>query len=161
KAVAQVTKQAFVYVFDRITGEPVWPIEERTVPASNVPGENASKTQPFPTKPAPVDIQSAHDEDLVDLTAEIHREAIDIAASFDRGPVFTPHSLRGTIQVPGKAGGANWAGAAIDPEPGMLYVGTHRQPSLAAVRKPLPSESSYDFVSGGAPYLKGPRGLPL
>ena len=80
KAVAQVTKQAFVYVFDRVTGKPVWPIEERPVPASKVPSESASKTQPFPTKPAPIDIQGLRDEDLIDLTPEIHKEAIDIAA---------------------------------------------------------------------------------
>jgi len=160
KAVAQVTKQAFVYVFDRVTGEPVWPIEERPVPASTVPGESTSKTQPFPTRPAPFDVQSAGDEDLIDLTPEIHREAIAIAASFDRRGLFAPPSLRGTIQVPGKAGGANWAGAAVDPETGMLYVGTQRLPSLATVRKPQPSESTYDFIGGGQ-YLSGPRGLPL
>jgi glucose dehydrogenase len=149
KAIAQVTKQAFVYVFDRVTGRPVWPIEEQPVPASSVPGESASKTQPFPTKPAPIDIQSARDEDLINLTPEIHKEAIDTVASFDRGGLFTPPSMRGTIQVPGKAGGGNWAGAAIDPETGMLYVGTQRQPSLATVRKAEPSESSYDFIGGG------------
>ena len=88
------------------------------------PASSASKTQPFPTKPAPIDIQGARDEDLIDLTPEIHKEAIDIAAAFDRGGLFTPPSQRGTIQVPGNAGGGNWAGAAIDPETGMLYVGT-------------------------------------
>ena len=160
KAVAQVTKQAFVYVFDRVTGQPVWPIEEQPVPASSVPGERASKTQPFPTKPAPIDIQGARDEDLIDLTPEIHKEAIDIAASFDRGGLFTPPSLRGTIQVPGKAGGANWAGAAIDPETGMLYVGTQRLPSLATVRKPEPWEFR-TISSAEVQYLPGPRGLPL
>jgi quinoprotein glucose dehydrogenase len=160
KAVAQVTKQAFVYVFDRVTGQPVWPIEERPVPASNVPGETAAKTQPFPTKPAPFDIQSARDEDLIDLTPEIHNEAIGFAASFDRGGVFTPPSLRGTIQVPGKAGGANWAGAAIDPETGLLYVGTLRLPSLSTVHKPAAWESTYDLIGQGQ-YLSGPRQLPL
>jgi hypothetical protein len=89
KAVAQVTKQAFVYVFDRVTGEPVWPIEEQPVPASNVPGERASKTQPFPSKPAPIDIQGVRDEDLIDLTPEIHKQAIDIVAPYDHGPLFT------------------------------------------------------------------------
>ena len=96
----------FVYVFDRVTGEPVWPIEEQPVPASTVPGERASKTQPFPTKPAPFDIQGARDEDLIDLTPEIHQEAIDIAATYDRGGLFTPPSQRGTIAVPGVGGGA-------------------------------------------------------
>src|SRR6266849_9228469 len=123
-------------------------------------GRVASNTQPFPTRPAPFDIQSAHDDDLIDLTPEIHKEATEIAASFDRGGLFTPPSLRGTIQVPGKTGGANWAGAAVDPETGIMYVGTQRLPSLATVRKPQPSESSYDFIGGGQ-FLSGPRGLPL
>jgi quinoprotein glucose dehydrogenase len=95
KAVAQVTKQAFIYVFDRLTGQPVWPIEEQPVPASSVPGEQASKTQPFPTKPAAFDIQGARDENLIDLSPEIHKEAIDIAAAYDRGELFTPPTLRG------------------------------------------------------------------
>ena len=160
KAVAQVTKQAFVYVFDRVTGQPVWPIEEQPVPASNVPGENASKTQPFPTRPAPIDIQGVRDEDLIDLTPEIHKEAKDIVAKYDHGALFTPPSERGTVQVPGVAGGGNWAGAAIDPESGMLYVGTYRLPFVVTVRRPGPGESRYDFI-GEFRYLPGPRGLPL
>jgi quinoprotein glucose dehydrogenase len=160
KAVAQVTKQAFVYVFDRVSGEPVWPIEDRPVPASGVPGESAAKTQPFPTRPAPIDVQGVREEDLIDLTLELRKEALDIVARYDHGPLYTPPSQRGTIQVPGVAGGANWSGAAIDPETGMLYVGTYRLPFLVTVRKPRPGEASYDFV-GEFRYLPGPRGLPL
>jgi quinoprotein glucose dehydrogenase len=160
KAVAQVTKQAFVYVFDRVTGQPVWPIEEQPVPASNMPGERASKTQPVPTKPAPFDLQSARDEDLIDLTPEIHREAIDIASRYDRGGLFTPPSQRGMIEVPGTGGGASWSGAAIDPETGTLYVGTQRLPITITLRKPAPWQGSYDFI-GDATFLAGPRGLPL
>jgi quinoprotein glucose dehydrogenase len=160
KAVAQVTKQAFVYVFDRVTGQPVWAIEEQPVPASSVPGESASKTQPVPTKPAPIDIQGVRDEDLIDLTPEIHKEAIDIVAKYDHGPLFTPPSQRGTIQVPGIGGGANWSGAAIDPETGMLYAGTYRLPFVVALHKPQAWEGSYDFVAIPR-YLPGPRGLPL
>ena len=159
KAVAQVTKQAFVYVFDRVTGQPVWPIEEQPVPASNVPGERASKTQPFPTRPAPFDIQGVRDEDLIDLTPEIKKEALEIVSRYDRGPLFTPPSLRGTILMPGNQGGASWAGAAIDPETSMLYVGTVRR-QTAATLKPGPGMSSYDFV--GLPgFPTGPHGLPL
>ena len=158
KAVAQVTKQAFVYVFDRVTGQPVWPIEEQSVPASSVPGEHASKTQPFPTKPAPIDIQGVREDDLIDLTPELRKEAIDIIAEYDHGPLFTPPSERGTIQQPGIAGGANWSGGAIDPETGMLYVGTNRLPFVIFARKWYPG--SYDFV-GEPRYLAGPRGLPL
>ena len=160
KAVAQVTKQAFLYVFDRITGKPVWPIEEQPVPASNVPGERASKTQPFPSKPAPIDIQGVREDDLIDFTPELRKEAIEIVGKYDHGPLFTPPSERGTIQVPGVAGGGNWAGAAIDPETGMLYVGTYRLPFVVTVRKPNPGESTYDFI-GEFRYLSGPRGLPL
>jgi quinoprotein glucose dehydrogenase len=160
KAVAQVTKQAFLYAFDRVTGEPVWPIEEQPVPASTIPGESASKTQPFPSKPAPFDIQGVRDEDLIALTPEIHQEAIDIAAKYDHGPLFTPPSQRGTIQVPGVGGGANWSGAAIDPDTGMLYVSTYRLPFVVTVHKPQPGEAAYDFV-GTFRYLPGPRGLPL
>jgi quinoprotein glucose dehydrogenase len=138
----------------------VWPIEERPVPASSVPGEHASKTQPFPTRPAPFDLQSARDEDLINLTPEIHKLAIEIAGSYDRGGLYTPPSQRGTLQVPGKAGGGNWAGAAIDPETGMLYVGSQRLPSLAVIRKPEEWQGSYDFI-GLTQYLPGPRGLPL
>jgi quinoprotein glucose dehydrogenase len=145
---------------DRVTGQPVWPIEEQPVPASNVPGERASKTQPFPTKPAPIDLQGVRDEDLNDLTPDIRKEALDIASLYDHGPLFTPPSLRGTIQVPGTIGGASWAGAAIDPETGMFYVSTQRVPMLVTIRKPNPAESSYDFI-GHARYLPGPRGLPL
>jgi quinoprotein glucose dehydrogenase len=160
KAVAQVTKQAFVYVFDRVTGQPVWPIEEQPVPASSVPGESASKTQPFPTKPAPIDIQGVRDEDLIGLTPEIHQEAIDIVAKYDHGPLFTPPSERGIIHLPGVGGSGNWAGAAIDPETGMFYVSTYRLPFVVSVRKPRSGESSYDFI-GEFRYLSGPRGLPL
>ena len=160
KAVAQVTKQAFVYVFDRVTGQPVWPIEDRPVPASNVPGESAAKTQPFPTRPAPIDIQGVREEDLIDLTPELRKEALGIIAQYDHGPLYTPPSQRGTILVPGLGGGANWSGAAVDLDTGMLYVGTYRLPFLVTVRKPKPGESSYDYI-GEFRYLPGPRGLPL
>ena len=94
KAVAQVSKTAFTYVFDRITGEPVWPIEERIVPPSTVPGERAHPTQPFPTKPAPFDRQGISEDDLIDFTAEIAAEAKEIAAKFVLGPIFTPPIVR-------------------------------------------------------------------
>ena len=160
KAVAQVTKQAFVYVFDRVTGGPMWPIEDRPVPASSVPGESAAATQPFPTRPAPIDIQGVREEDLIDLTPELRSEALRIIARYDYGPLYTPPSQRGTIQVPGVAGGANWSGAAVDPETGMLYVGTDRLPFVVTLRKPGPTQGSYDFI-GEFRYLPGPHGLPL
>jgi quinoprotein glucose dehydrogenase len=160
KAVAQVTKQAYVYAFDRVTGKPVWPIEEQPVPASSVPGERASKTQPVPSKPAPFDLQGARDEDLIALTPQIHKEAVEIASAYDRGGLFTPPSERGTIQVPGNAGGASWSGAAIDPETSTLYVGTYRIPTVVKIQKPEAWQGSYDFI-GLPSYPAGPRGLPL
>ena len=101
-----------------------------------MPGEQAAKTQPVPSKPAPFDIQGATDDNLNDLTPEIHQEAIEIAKAYDHRRLFTPPSERGTIQLPGDAGGGNWAGAAIDPETHTLYVTTYRVPSLITASAP-------------------------
>ena len=126
KAIAQVSKQAFTYVLDRVTGEPVWPIEERPVPQGTVPGEWYSPTQPFPTKPPPFDRQGITIDDLIDFTPELRAEAIEIASRAQFGPLFSPPVLRGAekpfIQVPGAGGGANWQGAAVDPETGRLFI---------------------------------------
>ena len=107
KALAQTSKQAFTYVFDRVTGEPVWPIEERPVPAGDVPGEWYSPTQPFPTKPPPFDLQGITVDDLIDFTPELRAEAIEIARRARLGPIFTPPPVRGDkpqIQAPGPGG---------------------------------------------------------
>ena len=130
KAVAQPSKQAFTYVFDRATGEPVWPIEERPVPQSDVPGEQLSPTQPFPTKPPPFELQGVRVEDLIDFTPELRQEAIEILDRYVWGPMFTapilldtrPGAKQGTIFSPGTAGGASWSGAGFDPGTGILYV---------------------------------------
>ncbi len=124
-AVAQVSKHGFTFVFDRVTGEPVWPIEEREVDTStDVPGEVLFPTQPFPTKPPPFSRQGVSLEDANDLSPEIHALALEEMHRFRLGPLFTPPSLRGTLQLPGASGGANWGGAAFDPETGLLYVRT-------------------------------------
>ncbi len=124
-AVAQVSKHGFTYVFDRVTGEPVWPIEERAVEtATDVPGEVLYPTQPFPTRPPPFSRQGVSLEDANDLTPEIHALAVAEMKRFRIGPLFTPPSLRGTLQRPGASGGANWGGAAFDPETGFLFVRT-------------------------------------
>ena len=124
-AVAEVSKQGFVYVFDRATGEPVWPIEERPVDtATDVPGEVAYPTQPFPTKPPPFAAQGVSLDDANDLTPEVLRLARAELETYRLGPLFTPPSLRGTLQRPRVDGGANWGGAAFDPDGGMLYVRT-------------------------------------
>ena len=122
-AVAEVSKQGFTYVFDRVTGEPVWPIEERPVDTeTDVPGEIPYPTQPFPTKPPPFAVQGISLEDANDLTPEIHRLALEEMQTYRLGPLFTPPSLRGTLQRPSAGGGANWGGAALDPETNYLYV---------------------------------------
>ena len=124
-AVAQVSKHGFTFVFDRVTGEPVWPIRERAVDTeTDVPGEVLHSTQPFPTKPPPFSAQGVALEDANDLTPEIHALAVEEMKRFRLGPLFTPPSLQGTLQRPGSSGGGNWGGAAFDPETGLLYVRT-------------------------------------
>ena len=126
KALAQVSKQGFTYVFDRATGEPVWPIEERPVPPSDVPGEALSPTQPFPTQPPPFEYQGVTEDLLIDFTPELRAEAVEIMRQYRYGPIFTPQTLyaedgtHGTLQVPGSGGGANWSGAGADPDTGFL-----------------------------------------
>jgi len=122
-AVAQVSKQGFTYVFDRLTGEPVWPIVERPVETTtDVPGERVYPTQPVPTKPPALMPQGISLADANDLTPEIKALAEEQLKRFRLGPLFTPPSLRGTVQRPSQVGAANWGGAAFDPETGLLYV---------------------------------------
>ncbi len=176
KAVAQVTKQAWTYVFNRETGEPVWPIEELPVPQSPVPGEQTSATQPFPTKPAPFDRQGLSFDDLIDFTPELRAEAERIASEYKLGPIFTPPSLvgadglRGTLMLPAMTGGANWQGGAVDPETGMLYVSSVTNPMRVVPRAP---GRQLEVPGGGRPppaqarsgprgcSQMGPQGLPL
>lgn len=166
--VVQATKQAWAYVFDRRTGESVWPMEERAVAASDVPGERASPTQPFPTRPAPYDRQGVTIDDLIDFTPELRAEAIEMVSAYRLGPIFTPPSLlhapdgtTGTLIAPGATGGSDArSGVAFDPETGVFYVaslGGHQLISL----EHNPERSSMDYVSLGAPMIPGPRGLPL
>jgi glucose dehydrogenase len=167
KAVAQLTKQAFVYTFDRVTGEPVWPIEERPVPQSDVPGEWTSPTQPFPTKPPPFDRQGVSIDDLIDFTPELRAEAVEGVKQFRLGPIFTPPSLgnapdgtRGTLMLPSAIGGANWEGGAFDPETNILYVGSFTNPTLLAL-EPAPEGYDITYIQGGGGELPWLQGLPL
>ncbi len=166
KAVVQVTKQAFAYVFDRVTGKPVWPIEERPVPKSDVKGEWSSPTQPFPTKPAAFDRQGYSDDILVDFTPEIKKEALKIVSQFKKGPLYTPVSvynppkILGTLILPDAVGGANWQGGVLDPETGILYIGS------STVLRPMslesaPNLSDMDYVAFMGSSRIGPYGLPL
>ena len=128
KAIAQPTKQAWLYVFDRVTGEPVWPIEERPVDPSDIPGELLAPTQPFPTKPPAYDREGVSLDDLVDFTPEIKRRAQEVASRFRFGPIFTPPSVAsadgtlGTLMLPSAGGGTNWPGGSLDPETGIAYL---------------------------------------
>jgi quinoprotein glucose dehydrogenase len=135
-AVVQLTKQGFAFVFDRVTGKPVWPIEERAVPVSDVPGEHSSPTQPFPTKPPAFSPQGVSLDDAFDLTPELKAEAQAEMKKYRLGPLFTPPSLQGTLGRPGIIGGANWGGGAFDPETGILYIKTSNSPAIFRVKKP-------------------------
>ena len=167
KAVAQVSKQGFTYVFDRRTGEPVWPIEERDVDwHTSVPGEKLARTQPFPTKPPAFEPQGFGVDDLIDFTPELRAEAEEIMASYVTGPLFTPSIVRdadgkkATIVNPGAGGGANWPGASVDPETGLLYVPSHTLPIAMALRKPDPSRSEFNYMIAFS-LLDSVQGLPL
>ncbi len=166
KALAQVSKQAFAYVFNRETGEPVWPIEEREVSPSTVPGDRPSKTQPFPTKPPPYDRQSFTEEDVMDFTPELHAEALEIFKNYTPSPFFTPAKILGegkpTIFMPGTGGRTNWHGAAADPESGRLYVPSQTLPSVYTVGKPDASRSNLNYTLFEYEFgVPGPQGLPL
>lgn len=163
-AVAQVTKHGFCFVFDRRTGRPLWPIEERAVPQSAIVSERSAATQPFPTRPPPFERQGVADADLIDFTPELKKAAQEILARYDHGPLFTPLGTRATMVLPSWVGGANWGGAAADPETGMLYV-----PSLTAVVSMAldPSGKRSDAgdgaqeIAGQASVVRGPGGMPL
>ncbi len=164
KAVAQITKTGYTFVFDRTNGKPVWPIEERPVPQSSVPGERTSPTQPVPTRPAPYERQGSTEENLIDFTPELRSEAVAILSEYDHGPIFTPPTEKGTINLPGWAGGANWWGAAFDPDSGLFYIPSITAPIVVRLVKPDAARSDFKYVRGGPAFggnLEGPRGLPL
>ena len=164
KAIAQPTKQGWVYVFDRVTGEPVWPIEERPVPAGDIPGETYSPTQPFPTRPPPFERQGFELDEIIDLTPEIEAEALRIVQQYRTGSIFTPPITRGdgdkygTLFVPN---GANWPGGSYDPETGILYLFSHTLSRVLALRND-PNVSDMDYIRGpvGGPGMTV-QGLPL
>ena len=151
-AVMQPSKTGWVYVFDRVTGEPVWPIEERPVPQSTVPGEYTSPTQPFPTKPAPFARQGLTVDDLIDFP-ELRDRALVLADSFVMGPIFTPPPLagdnpegkHGLLQVPGIWGSGNWNNGAFDPETGFYYAVAHTLPRIIRISKGDDPESEMEY----------------
>jgi quinoprotein glucose dehydrogenase len=169
-AVAQVTKRGDTFVFDRVTGEPVWPIVERPVPTdTDVPGEKPYPTQPFPTRPPPFVDQGVTLEDANSLTPEINRLAREHMQRFRIGPIFTPPSLRGTLQRPSQTGGANWGGAAFDSDTGYLIVkannavGVNRigkndgsNPLVAVPYSNVFAERASAALAGGLPIVSPP-----
>jgi quinoprotein glucose dehydrogenase len=163
RAVAQTTKWGYLFVFDRVNGTPVWPIEERRVEAGTVPGEWYSPTQPHPTKPAPYDRQGITEQDLTDFTPELNAEARAILKEYKYGPLFTPpivggtDGLRGTLQIPAAQGAALWQGAAWDPETNMLYVPSVTNMTVN-VLQPGTGRSDMNFIGGGGG--GGGRGAP-
>lgn len=172
RALAQITKQGWVYVFDRATGDPVWPIEERPVPPSDVPGERTSPTQPVPSKPPPFTRQGVSLDDAVDFTPEVRARAREILSGLTLGPVFTPLVVAdsvdgpaGLLMVPGSTGGGNWEGGTYDPETGVLYVASQTSPSPLALA-PGGEATDMDYVGrfvrgasvDGIPLVKPPWG---
>jgi len=164
KALAQPTKSAFLFVLNRETGEAIWPIEERPVPQSNVPGEKTSPMQPFPTRPLPFDRQGVSIDDLIDFTPELRAQAVEQAKAYKLGPIYTPPALAtpdgpiGTLMLPAEVGGSNWPGGSFDPETNRLYIHSHTnvfslpnvQPDLAT-----PGPNNVAGILRGGPSAAG------
>jgi quinoprotein glucose dehydrogenase len=154
KAVAQPTKQAFLYVFDRTNGRPIWPIEERPVEKGTVPSEWYSPTQPFPTKPPAYDNQGVLTDSLIDFTPELRQEAIKVVSKYKIGPIFTPPSVSkqggtlGTLVSPGSQGGTNWPGGSYDPDTHTVYLFSQTAIALLGLIPPPSSVSDMNFVQG-------------
>ncbi len=161
KAVAVPTKQSMLYVFDRVTGEPVWPIEERPVPKGDVPGEWYSPTQPFPTKPPAYDRNGISEDDLIDFTPKLRADALKLIKSYAIGPVFTPPVLSkvggplALLTISTNNGGTNWAGGSFDPETHLLFVS-----SCSSCVVPMGMVAAPKDVSDMG-YVKGTAGQPV
>jgi quinoprotein glucose dehydrogenase len=172
KAVAQPTKQAFMYVFDRVTGQPLWPIEERPVPKGDVPGEWYSPTQPFPLdargRPFNYDTQGFVIDDLIDLTPELRAEGIQAVSKYKLGPVFTPPVVSqvggplATLVMAAAGGGTNWPGGSYDPETGILYANSQKSVSQLGLVPPRPeSKNDLAFIGGNAAVGARAQGAPM
>jgi quinoprotein glucose dehydrogenase len=158
KVVALPTKETFLYMFDRITGQPIWPIEERPVPQSDVPGEKTSKTQPFPTKPPAYSRQAVTEDDLIDWTPELHEKALEQFRMYKHGPMFTPPVLSkidgplGTLTIGTAGGGTNWPGGSFDPVTNVayLYACNSCMTPIGLIEPPAGFETDVRYVAGQA-----------
>ena len=165
KALVQLTKQGYAYVLDRVTGQPVWPFEERPAPASDVPGERASPTQPHPTRPPAYEYQGYVESDLIDFTPELRAEAVRIARQYRLGPVFTPPSqikpdgTKGTWYNPGGTGGSLWQGGGFDPETSYFYIPSKAGPGIISVVNDPKSDLRFSRGPGGGNLSV--KGLPI
>jgi quinoprotein glucose dehydrogenase len=166
KAIGQPTKQGWLYVFDRATGVPVWPIEERPVEKGDVPGEWYSPTQPFVTRPPAYERQGVTVDDLIDFTPELRAEALKLASLYKLGPLFTPPVVskwegpRGTLMLPNITGGANWQGGSFDPETKMFYIFTNTNISALGLVQPETARSDMLYVAGVARNPNPPAPVP-
>ncbi len=165
KALAQPTKQAFLYVFNRVTGQPIWPIVERPVEQSDVPGEKTSPTQPFPTKPPAYDKQGFTADDVIDFTPELKAEALKIVSKYKLGPIFTPPVVSqpegpyATLALATAGGGTNWAGGSFDPETHIAYIPSQKSLTSLGLVPPSSGQSDMRYISGSAaPRTGGGRG---
>lgn len=163
KIVAQVTKVGYLFVLDRVTGEPVWPVEERPAPPSTLQGEVASPTQPHPTKPPPFELQGFTPDDMNSLTPELRRRAEELLKDVHLGPLYTPLAETRVVVNPGVGGGANWPGASFDPVANRLFVPSMREPMVArsipvnAARWGVPYRESWNFPKiDGLPFIRPP-----
>lgn len=178
KAVMQANKNGFVYVLDRTNGKPVWPIVERAVPHSRVPGEQSSPTQPFPTKPPPIDLQGLSENDLINFTPALHQAALKAVNSFVLGPLYTPPTMKsanpsgklGTLMSPGDWGSANWNTGSFDPDTHMYYAVSMTMPEVFQIVKAPDPKATMDYnepegrgystinMPDNLPYTKPPYG---
>jgi quinoprotein glucose dehydrogenase len=164
KAVLVASKQAFMYVFDRTNGKPVWPIEERPVPKGDTPGEWYSPTQPFPTRPPAFDVQGVTEDTIIDFTPQLHAEALQQMAKYKMSPLFTPavvSNINGPIASFRSSGGMNWPGFSFDPETHIAYVPSFISfPAVALLPPPNKDFSDLNYVEGfantGVRYVAGP-----
>ncbi len=153
KALAQPTKQSFLYVLDRTNGKPVWPIVETPVPQGDTPGEWYSPTQPIPSKPPAYDNQGVTPDKLINFTPQLHEEALKIISHYRYGPLFTPPSIStpeslGTLMSPGSQGGTNWPGGSYDPETHTVYVFSETVVANIGLVKPPSEASDMNYVEG-------------